>query len=46
VACYGSVTIGDVWRQLKGWRAKAVFIATSPLALALWVQHWLKFPSE
>jgi glycosyltransferase involved in cell wall biosynthesis len=46
VARYGSVTIGDVWRQLKGWRAKAVFIATSPLALALWVQHWLKFPSE
>jgi glycosyltransferase involved in cell wall biosynthesis len=44
VARYGDVTIGEVWRQLKGWRAKALLLAASPLALALGVHYALKFP--
>jgi glycosyltransferase involved in cell wall biosynthesis len=46
VARYGGVTIGEVWRQLKAWRAKALFLAALPLALALWVRYALKFSTE
>jgi glycosyltransferase involved in cell wall biosynthesis len=46
VARYGGVTIGEVWRQLKGWRAKTLFLAASPLALALGVRQALRLSSE
>ena len=46
VAHYGGVPIGEVWRQLKGWRAKTLLLAAAPVALALRVRYALKVSSN